>query len=238
MRGCARSVRSSSRAPRSPSPRRQAARTSATGSWSASPSQGRGSSVPTSTGAPRRARRVPAHVPARPRRRRPRRAPERPRDRRRLHRDARQPGQPRDHDLTLGGLPRHVRRAIGRRRDLQARSSAACRQTGGGSRVPTSVSQLRPGRPVTRRVKIGSRAARDDHGQPALRRRRAPRGRLARFRLLDTRTPPSASLVRSVSGLAADRRRQSVVVRVSGDAELAGVRAVVQVQRALLEGRR
>jgi hypothetical protein len=42
------------------------------------------------------------------------------------------------------------------------------------------------------------------------------------------RTPPSASLVRSISGsqtLSAER----IVVRVRGDAELAGVRATVQV---------
>ena len=43
-----------------------------------------------------------------------------------------------------------------------------------------------------------------------------------------TRTPPSASLVRSVSGAQAISG-SSVVVRVRGDAELSGVRAVVQV---------
>ena len=43
-----------------------------------------------------------------------------------------------------------------------------------------------------------------------------------------TRTPPSASLVGGVSGLQV-LRGESVVVRVRGDAELAGVRVVVQV---------
>jgi hypothetical protein len=42
------------------------------------------------------------------------------------------------------------------------------------------------------------------------------------------RTPPSASLVRSVSGIQ-ELRGESVAVRVHGDAELAGVRALVQV---------
>jgi hypothetical protein len=43
-----------------------------------------------------------------------------------------------------------------------------------------------------------------------------------------TRTPPSASLVATVSG-SQQLRADSVVVRVAGDAELAGVRALVQV---------
>jgi hypothetical protein len=51
-----------------------------------------------------------------------------------------------------------------------------------------------------------------------------------------TRTPPSASLVGGVSG---SQRigSASVAVRVSGDAELAGVRAVVQVQALCARGR-
>jgi len=43
-----------------------------------------------------------------------------------------------------------------------------------------------------------------------------------------TRTPPSASLVEGVSGDQSVRGRE-VVVEVRADAELAGVRAVVQV---------
>jgi hypothetical protein len=42
------------------------------------------------------------------------------------------------------------------------------------------------------------------------------------------RTPPSASLVGSMSGVQ-EFRGESVAVRVRGDAELAGVRALVQV---------
>jgi hypothetical protein len=43
-----------------------------------------------------------------------------------------------------------------------------------------------------------------------------------------TRTPPTASLVSSVSGSQAANER-GVAVRVRGDAELSGVRAFVQV---------
>ena len=39
-----------------------------------------------------------------------------------------QPGQPRDHDVSLGGLPRDVRRPLGARCDASSRSSAACRR--------------------------------------------------------------------------------------------------------------
>jgi hypothetical protein len=99
---------------------------------------------------------------------------------------------------------------------------------GGGSRIPTSVSQLRPGRPVTRRV----RDVRVRPGTATVTQRCNAGERLVggthAFGFF-TRTPPSSSLVGSVSGsqrLGDDR----VVVRVSGDAELEGVRAVVQVQ--------
>jgi hypothetical protein len=51
-----------------------------------------------------------------------------------------------------------------------------------------------------------------------------------------TRTPPSASLVSSVSA-SQQTSGGSVVVRVHGDAELAGVRALVQVH-ALCSGSR
>ena len=98
---------------------------------------------------------------------------------------------------------------------------------GGGSRIPTAVSQLRPGRPVTRRVKtvrvrpgsttVVQRCTRGEHlvgGSYAF--------------AFATRNPPSSSLVDSLSG---SRRitRASVSVRVTGDAELSGVRALVQV---------
>ena len=98
---------------------------------------------------------------------------------------------------------------------------------GGGSRIPTSFSQLRPGTPVTRRV----RSVRVRPGTTTVTQRCASRERLiggSHAFGFSTRTPPSASLVDSVSG-AQELRGESVVVRVRGDAELAGVRAVVQV---------
>ena len=100
-------------------------------------------------------------------------------------------------------------------------------QVGGGSRVPTSVSQIRPGRPVTRRVKtIRVRPGSATVTQSCSSGERLVGGAHA-FGFY-TRTPPSPSLVAGVSGtqtVGASR----VAVRVSGDAELAGVRAVVQV---------
>jgi hypothetical protein len=106
--------------------------------------------------------------------------------------------------------------------------------SGGGSRVPTSVSQLRPGRPVTRRVKT----VRVRPGTTTVAQRCSSGERLVGATHafgFTTRTPPGASLVAGVSG----RQRmsgESVVVRVSGDAELAGVRAVVQVQALCARG--
>ena len=99
---------------------------------------------------------------------------------------------------------------------------------GGGSRIPTSVSQVRPGRPVTRRVKI----ARVRPGTATVTQRCSSGEQLVggtyAFGFF-TRTPPSASLVGSVSGTQT-LGSGVVVVRVSGDAELGAVRAVVQVQ--------
>ena len=98
---------------------------------------------------------------------------------------------------------------------------------GGGSRVPTSVSQLRPGKPVTRRVKT----VRVRPGARTVTQRCAAGERLlggSHAFGFETRTPPSASVVEGVSG-SQDLRAESVVVRVRGDAELAGVRAIVQV---------
>jgi hypothetical protein len=100
--------------------------------------------------------------------------------------------------------------------------------TGGGSRVPTSVTAVRPGEPPTRHV----RTARVRPGTSTVVARCSTSERLvgATFAFgFFTRRPPSASLVEGVSG------RQSVSghrvsVRVQGDAELGGVRAVVQVQ--------
>ncbi len=98
---------------------------------------------------------------------------------------------------------------------------------GGGSRVPTSVGVVKPGQPVTRRVKT----VRIRPGTTTVVQRCAAGERLvggSHAFAFATKTPPSASLVASVSGsqeIAAGR----IVVRVRGDAELAGVRALVQV---------
>jgi hypothetical protein len=99
---------------------------------------------------------------------------------------------------------------------------------GGGSRVPTAVSAFEPGTPTSRRsttvrvrpgnatVTVGCRA-----GERLV-------GASHAFGFF-TRTPPGASLVSSVGGTRAVRGGK-VVVDVRGDAEVGGVRAVVQVQ--------
>lgn len=105
---------------------------------------------------------------------------------------------------------------------------------GGGSRVPTSVSQLRPGRPVTVRTTTARvRPGTTNVVQRCSRGERLVGGGHA-FGFF-TRTPPSASLVSGISG---SRRltAEGVAVRVRGDAELAGVRAVVQVQASCARG--
>lgn len=99
---------------------------------------------------------------------------------------------------------------------------------GGGIRVPTAANVFRPGRPTVRRV----RTVRVRPGTAVV-----AQGCAARERLVGaehalgffTRRPPSASLVASVRGMRAVRDGR-VVVTVRGDAELGGVRAVVQVQ--------
>jgi hypothetical protein len=102
---------------------------------------------------------------------------------------------------------------------------------GGGSRVPTSVTSVaafRPSQPITRRTKT----VRVRPGTTTVVLRCASGERLVGGEhafAFETRTPPSASLVSSVSG-SKTVGSSSVSVRVSGDAELAGVRALVQVQ--------
>jgi hypothetical protein len=98
---------------------------------------------------------------------------------------------------------------------------------GGGSRVPTSAGAFPPGSPVTRRVKT----VRMRPGTATLTQRCATGERLvggSHAFAFATRTPPSASLVSTVTG-SQELRGESVVVRVRGDAEIAGVRALVQV---------
>jgi hypothetical protein len=98
---------------------------------------------------------------------------------------------------------------------------------GGGSRVPTSVTAFRPGQPVTRRV----RTVRVRPGTTTVVQRCNSGERLVGGSYafaFSTRTPPSASLVSSMSG-SQQVTGGTVAVRVRGDAELAGVRALVQV---------
>jgi hypothetical protein len=98
---------------------------------------------------------------------------------------------------------------------------------GGGGRVPTSVAAFPPGRPTARRVKT----VRVRPGTATVTHACAARERLVGASHafgFDTRTPPSASLVAGVSG-AQSVEGSRVVVRVRGDAELGGARALVQV---------
>jgi hypothetical protein len=99
--------------------------------------------------------------------------------------------------------------------------------SGGGGRVPTSVTAFRPGQPVTRRVKT----VRVRPGATTVVQRCASGERLvggSHAFAFATRTPPSASLAGSVSG-SQQIGSGSVTVRVRGDAELASVRTLVQV---------
>lgn len=100
---------------------------------------------------------------------------------------------------------------------------------GGGSRVPTSVSMFPPGQPATRRsktVRVRPGAATVNLGCRSGERLVGASHAFGFF----TRTPPSASLVSSVSGARTVRAGKVVVVSVRGDAEVGGVRAVIQVQ--------
>jgi hypothetical protein len=98
---------------------------------------------------------------------------------------------------------------------------------GGGSRVPTSLAAFTPGNPVTRRV----RSVRVRPGAATVVQRCAPGERLvggSHAFAFATKTPPSASLVATLSG-SQELGGTSIRVRVRGDAEIAGVRALVQV---------
>ena len=217
--------RASSPLPRSPSRRPQGPRTSATDCRSASPSRAVGRRPGVHELEPH-AGRVPAHLPARPHRGRARRAAERPRDRRAVPREAREPREPGYLDDSLRRVPGHTSdgRTAHRR---SSRSSAAC---------------PRPGvaRASRRRSRRSGRAAGDDvcvnvrvrpgttTVAPALCRGERLVGGSHAF-AFDTRNPaerePRLERVRLDDG-----RSTGVSVRVTGDAEIAGVRAVVQVQ--------
>jgi len=98
---------------------------------------------------------------------------------------------------------------------------------GGGARIPTSATAFPPGRPTTRRVKT----VRVKPGETTVTQRCTARERLVGASHafgFATRTPPSASLVGSLSSDQVVRGRE-VVVTVRADAEVGDVRAVVQV---------
>jgi hypothetical protein len=100
--------------------------------------------------------------------------------------------------------------------------------SGGGSRIPTAASAFPPGEPTTLRAKN----VRVRPGTATVRQRCRAGERLVgsghAFGFA-TRTPPSESLAAGVEGTRTVRGPQ-VVVRVRGDAELQGVRVLVQVQ--------
>ena len=98
---------------------------------------------------------------------------------------------------------------------------------GGGARIPTSATAFPSGRPTTRRVKT----VRVKPGETTVTQRCTARERLVGASHafgFATRTPPSTSLVDSVSARRVVRGSE-VVVKVRADSELADVRALVQV---------
>jgi hypothetical protein len=98
---------------------------------------------------------------------------------------------------------------------------------GGGSRIPTAVGAFPAGEPTTRRVT--TERVRPGTSTVTARCVRGERlvGASHAFGF-QTRSAPNASLAASVTGTRAVRDGR-VVVRVRGDAELEGVRALVQV---------
>jgi hypothetical protein len=100
--------------------------------------------------------------------------------------------------------------------------------SGGGIRIPTSVTAFPPSKPTVRRV----RNVRVRPGASTVSRSCVGRERIVgashAFAFFTTR-PPEASLVAGVAGTQTVEGNQTSV-RVSGDAELGAVRAVVQVQ--------
>jgi hypothetical protein len=98
---------------------------------------------------------------------------------------------------------------------------------GGGERIPTSASAFPPGRPTARRVKT----VRVRPGSATITQRCRAGERLvgaSHALAFATGTPPRESLVRSLSATQAVGGGR-VAVRVRADAEIAGVRALVQV---------
>lgn len=107
--------------------------------------------------------------------------------------------------------------------------------SGGGTRIPTSVSAFPPGLPAARRV----RTVRVRPGTTTITQSCSARERLVgagHAVAFSTRNPPGPDLVRSVE-TAQTTGGGRVVVRVQGDAELSGVRALVQVQAVCARAR-
>jgi hypothetical protein len=137
-------------------------------------------------------------------------------------------GSPVNPGITTGRAVTFVGSNVGRSsRPATFRPYIGCMPSAGGSRIPTAVSAFPAGEPTTRRVTTARvRPGTSTAAVGCLRGERVVGASHAfGFR---TRSAPSASLTSSVSGTRAvgDGR---VVVRVRGDAELGGVRAVVQV---------
>jgi hypothetical protein len=110
--------------------------------------------------------------------------------------------------------------------------------SGGGGRVPTSAAAPRvvpPAEPATRRVRTVRVRPGSTTVTATCRAGERLVGSSHAFGFF-TRRPPSASLVSGVSGIASVSGSR-VTVRVSGDAELGGVRAVVQVQAVCASAR-
>jgi hypothetical protein len=98
---------------------------------------------------------------------------------------------------------------------------------GGGERIPTASNVFRPGQPTVRRVRAERIRPGTRRVVSSCRAGETLVGASHAFGFY-TRRPPTASLVAGVSGRrSVSGRRVSVAVR--GDAELGGVRAVVQV---------
>jgi hypothetical protein len=138
-------------------------------------------------------------------------------------------GSPVNPGITTGRAVTFVGSHVGRAsRSASFRPYIGCMPAaGGGPRVPTAVGAFPPGEPTTRRVKtVRVRAGTSTVSVRCVRGERLV-GASHAFGF-HTRTAPSASLASSVSGTRALRDGR-VVVSVRGDAELEGVRAVVQV---------
>jgi hypothetical protein len=138
-------------------------------------------------------------------------------------------GSPVNPGITTGRAVTFVGSNVGRSsRPATFRPHIGCMPSaGGGTRIPTAAGAFPAGQPTTRRVTTAR--VRPGTSTVAVRCVRGERlvGASHAFGFR-TRSAPSASLALSVSGTRTVRDGR-VVVRVSGDAELEAVRAVVQV---------